>query len=339
MAAFNWRTQSGQEYTDEELLRAENPDEFYRMMAFQAGQRESLGEQEEEDTQYQDPGAQGRGGYLEGVESLGPGPGINRPPYRPDARPLAGTPPGALPPGQAEGPPPIPDNAFEEPSERTGGPGGNENPPGSEAAAAAAAAAVGVAGDDDGTREKLRQTAIDEFGPDQRLAEYLRGRGLDENSMMYVMLRDMLRNQAYAARPLFTAHTDSLGLKGEEGQRHKEDNYGDFFNRMMGDVGYRRDVSRDARRYLGSGDPMGKGTMLGKTLDGFQTNQQRQEYLETIEEAMLRASLPRWMASSLAPGSRNQVGGSYARKLIDDAAPTGEMESYFSPWTSNFGIR
>ena len=41
MAAFNWRTQSGQEYTDSDLLRSENPDEFYRMMAFQAGQRES----------------------------------------------------------------------------------------------------------------------------------------------------------------------------------------------------------------------------------------------------------------------------------------------------------
>ena len=132
---------------------------------------------------------------------------------------------------------------------------------------------------------------------------------------MYVMLRDMLRNQAYAARPLFSAHTDAQGLRGEEAQRHQEENYGDFFNRMMGDVGYRRDVSRDARRYLGSGDPMGEGTMLGDTLGGFQTNQQRQDYTETIEEAMLRASLPRWMASSLAPGRRNRVGNSYAQQV------------------------
>ena len=175
---------------------------------------------------------------------------------------------------------------------------------------------------------EYRDTAIDQFGPEQRLTEYLRGRGLDENSMMFVMMRDMLRNQAYSAQKLYSAYGDSQGADPTEHGK----GYGDYFNRMMGDVGYRREVAGSARDYLGSVDAFAPDSMMADALGGFKTNTARQEHLGSLEQAMLRATLPRWMASSLGLGASNRIEGGYARHLIDNAAPSGQLQNYFSPW-------
>ena len=101
--------------------------------------------------------------------------------------------------------------------------------------------------------EQYVEGSRDLFGPEEWLDEYLRGRGLDENSMMFVMMRDLLRQQSYPLGSLYLAYLDSLGRYAPEDKRE----FRSFFSRYFGDVSFRRDVAGAVREYLESAEYLG----------------------------------------------------------------------------------
>ena len=175
--------------------------------------------------------------------------------------------------------------------------------------------------------EQYVEGSRDLFGPEEWIGEYLLGRGLDENSMTFVMLRDLLRQQSYPLGSLYLAYLDSLGKYAPEDKQE----FRSFFSRYFSDIPFRRDVAGAVREYLESAEYLGPNLTAVLRSRQFSLDQSI-HIIGSVGEAMLRATSPKWIADSVSVGRRQGIEGSLRGSFRDKTYAWLETNPIPNPW-------